>query len=229
MSNDEPKVMPRSGTAAYHTLIYTASEAECLEDMVKLMSEIMSAYGVRGCIDVMTEWVCAVEYIIPPIPRFRDLTGAVSITSMTKRRDDVTETSFAAAVSSAKSAAVREGISFQEAFAKATQMGDHLMSTITAWEPHVQEALRAAHQHRHRDPVRAALWRGPGVRERDHMRLRDACAFVYQLAHYPMRAARELELAVRPPDMQALANDRSIPPHLSLVLSPEGELSRHVR
>lgn len=218
--------VPRYGTTQYRALLYQAVENDGLQETTSALAPLIAAHGIRVCLDALTEWVCAIDYILPNRPAlYRDITGVVDVAQWDDGYLDETRM-IQGMTTAAKLKAKEEDIPEHEAFQSAMAMAEYLTETIRLWRPTVQLALRAAHVHSTRESVRAVLWKGPGVQERDLRRLRDACAFVHHIARYPIRVARELNLPVRPPDFEWLTNDRTLPPHLSLCLSPKGELSR---
>lgn len=217
---------PPKGSAAYYRRIFETAEQESLNDMTPRLHGLWETYGWRSTVDVMTEWICAIEFIIPAKARYRDFTGVVRMDQWNV--NDLLNEGFMLkqAVRASTERAAQDGTELHEEFRQANQVTTRLLHNINDWRPHFTTALRVAHQEKQREPVRCVLTQGPGIRERDWEKLRDGAVYLFQLASWPMRAARETGNLVRPPEVAWLANDLHIPPSMSLVLSPEGEL-RH--
>lgn len=215
MSNPPPR-----GTPRYRQRVLSAADADCLDDATPRLHELWQDYGWRSTIDVMTEWVVSIDFIMPPT--YRDFTGTVDLTKWGGDHLLNQEKMLEHAVRRAQEDADETGVPVHEAFGNARKVTDRLLESIEAWRPVYTRALSAAHQHHDRDPIRAVLSRGPGVRERDWWTLRDGAAYLYQVAHWPITAARQLGRAVRPPDYEWAANDLSVPPHLIVTDLPEG-------
>lgn len=225
MSHTHTDAPPR-GSDGYWSRIFETAEAESLDDCTPRLSSLWTDYGWRSTLDVMTEWICAIDFIIPTKAHYRDFTGAVRIGLWNS--DHLLDEGYmlTQAVRVANERSAIDGTPVHEEFGSATEVTARLLDNIRLWRPVFDQALRTARAERDRMPVRAHLTRGPGVRERDWWVLRDGAAYLFQVASWPMRAAREMGHPMRPPHMDWLTTDTTVPPHMSLVLSPEGEL-RH--
>lgn len=219
---------PPRGSREYYRRIFATSEVETLDQMTHGLSHLWQDYGWRSTIDVMTEWICAIDYILPTDPRagYRDMTGMV-ITEQWASEQYLTEDRLlTTAVKVAAEREEREGLLPHESFARAQEITERLRTHIFAWRPVIKDALRTASSTHERDKVRIVLTRGPGIRERDWLPLRDGATYLYQVADWPMTAARRLGQPLRPPETHWIANDTSIPPHMIMTLLPQGELNR---
>jgi len=226
MSSTLPPV-PRRGSPAYHARVHETAQCATLDEVTARLHALWQAYGWRSTVDVMTEWVCAIDYIIPTAREagYRDFTGAV-ITARWASEEYLSEDKMlAAAIRAAAEREEREGLSAHESFSHATAITDRLRENIFAWKPYVLQALRTAHATHDRDKVRAVLTGGPGIKDREWWVLRDGAAYLYQVAEWPMRAARNLGRPTGPPHLDWLATDHSIPPAMIMAMLPPGELS----
>lgn len=223
MSRD-PAAPPR-GSDLYYRRIFETAEQEKLDDMTPRLHALWEDYGWRSTIDVMTEWVCSIDFIIPPGARYRDITGAVTMDQWNMEHVLNEEWMLTQAVRAAGERSAQDGTALHEEFGEANEVTSRLLEHINLWRPTLNHALRVAAQQKTRDPVRAVLCQGPGIRERDWWALRDGATYLFQIASWPIRAARQLGGPVRPPELPWLEGDLAIPPHMSLVLSPRGELS----
>lgn len=224
MSNPAPA--PKRGSRGYYARIFETAEQESLDTMTPRLFALWDDYGFRSTVDVMTEWVCAIDFIIPSDARYRDFTGVVRMDQWNVEHLLNEGFMLQQAVRAANEYAVRNGTEHHEEFDQAATITTRLLHNINAWRPTYDRALRVAYQAKQRDPVRAVLMQGPGIKERDWWVLRDAAVYMFQLASWPIRAAREHGRPVRAPEAAWLTNDLALPPSMSLVLSPEGEL-RH--
>lgn len=224
---DTPKHYPPPprGTRDYYRAIHRAAEAEDLDRATELLHVLWGDYGWRSTVDVMTEWICAIDYIIPDHPRYRDFTGTVNPSWWAPEKYLSEDRMLAMAVRHAAASEQEDGLSPHESFAHSSKVTDRLRTNVLRWETFLRQGLRTAHTTRERDAVRAVLSRGPGIRERDWWTLRDGAAYLYQVASWPMTAARQLGKPLRPPEMEWLANDTTVPPHMIMSLLPPGELS----
>lgn len=216
---------PPRGSDGYYARIFETAEQHDLNTMTPRLHALWEDYGWRSTLDVMTEWVCSIDFIIPGKARYRDFTGAVRMDQWNVEHLLNEGFMLQQAVRAASERAEATGTPIHEEFAEASTITERLLININAWRPTLDQALRTAHAARHRDPVRAVLVRGPGVRERDWWVLRDGAVYLFQIASWPIKAAREAGWAVRPPHVDWLVNDLSIPPNMALTLSPVGELT----
>jgi hypothetical protein len=218
---------PPRGTEDYYRRIFMSAEVETLDEATHRLYHLWEDYGWRSTIDVMAEWVCAIDYILPADSRagYRDFTGTVITEKWATDQYLTDDYLLATAVKVAAERAERDGLSPHESFATASMITERLRTNVFAWKPFIHQALRTANATHDRDRVRAVLFRGPGVREKDWPVLRDGASYLYQLAEWPMRAARQLGKPVRPPEMDWIAGDLSIPPNSIMSLAPEGELN----
>jgi hypothetical protein len=218
---------PPGGSPAYYGKIARAAERTTLEDATDSLHALWMEYGWRSIIDVMTEWVCAIEFIIPPVPPFRDFTGTVQTTSWDRNELMMDEAHMLRhAVRTANAMSESHGTQYSQEFAMASQITTRLMENVRLWRPVVDTALRAAHMHRDREPVRAALIQGPGILQRDWWPLRDGSAHLYQVASWPMTAARKMGVPVRPPEGKWDGRALHLSTSMALTITPEGELNR---
>lgn len=223
----QPAALPRMGSQDYYRRIFRTAEHRTLDEVTHALHALWHDYGWRSTRDVMAEWICAIDYIIPTAPAagLRDFTGTVLTSKWAKDEFLSEERMLAMAVQTAAQRAERDGTAAHESFAYTRDIADRLRENVFAWKPVFAQALRTAHATEDRDAVRAVLGRGPGVRERDWWALRDGAAYLFQVADWPMSAARELGRPVRPPETAWIANDHSIPPNMIMSLLPPGELS----
>lgn len=212
---------PRRGTPGYRRRILSAADADCLDDATPRLRELWQDYGWRSTIDVMTEWVVSIDFIMPSA--YRDVTGTVDISKWGGDHLLSQERMLEHAVNRAQQDAQETGVPVHEAFSHAREVTDRLLASIEAWRPVYTRALSAAHRYHDRDPIRAVLSRGPGVRDGDWWTLRDGGAYLYQVAHWPITAARQLGRPVRPPEYEWAANGTSISPHLIVTDLPGGD------
>lgn len=221
-----PHDAPRRGSRGYYARIFETAEQERLDDMTPRLHALWEDYGWRSTVDVMTEWVCAIDFIIPSSAKYRDITGVVRMDQWNVEHLLNEGFMLQQAVRAANERAAASGTPLHEEFHEANTITTRLLENINLWRPTLDRALRVAFQAKDRDPVRSVLVQGPGIRERDWWVLRDGAVYLFQLASWPIRAARGVGRPVRPPEMGWLTQDLTIPPAMSLVLSPEGEL-RH--
>lgn len=222
-----PPAPPARGTVDYYRRIFATAEMRTLDETTPLLHDLWVTYGWRSTIDVMTEWVCAIDYILPTDPGagYRDFTGTVMTQKFASEQQLSDEQLLVTAVQVAASRAERDNLSPHESFAATKLITERLRDHITAWRPVVQEALRTANATHDRDKVRAVLFKGPGVREKDWLSLRDGATYLFQLSDWPMQAALQLGKPMRPPEMAWIAGDLSIPPNSIMSLAPKGELN----
>lgn len=213
------------GSRAYYAAIYRTAEHDTLDDTTAALGPLWDTYGWRSTVDVMTEWICAIDYIVPRTHRYRDITGAVDFACWAPDHFLNDDAMLVQVVRIAAERAAMKGITEQESFSHATATTDRLRENVHAWLPVFRHALRIAHTTRERDAVRAVLTRGPGVKEQDWFVLRDGAVYLFQIASYPMRAARELERPVRPPDMDWMAHDLAVPPAMIMKFAEKGVFS----
>lgn len=223
MSSTPPA--PPRGSDAYYRRIFETAEQDTLNDMTPRLHALWEDYGWRSTVDVMTEWVCSIDFIIPTGARYRDFTGVVrmdqwNVDSLLNEGFMLTQ-----AVRAANERSAQDGTPLHEEFSEASTVTTRLLEHINLWRPVLNRALQVAAHEKTRDAVRAVLFQGPGVRERDWWMLRDGAVYLFQIASWPIRAARQLGGPVRPPEAAWLAGDLTIPPSMSIVLSPRGELS----
>lgn len=219
------QTLPPRGSRDYYSRVFAAAEEPCLDDFTPHLRVLWEDYGWRSTVDVMTELICAIEFITPPAPKYRDFTGCVRLERYGSESLLNEEFMLEKAVLAASNTAERDGTEIHDEFGKAAEVTTRLLASIREWRPTLDSALRTAHSHKHRDPVRAVLAQGPGVRERDWWKLRDATAYLFQVALFPMNAARHLGRPLRPPVGEWLLRDERIPPYMALTLAPRGELS----
>lgn len=216
---------PPRGSEAYYSRIFETAEQETLNDMTPRLHALWEDYGWRSTVDVMTEWICSIDFIIPAKARYRDITGAVRMDQWNVEALLSEGFMLEQAVRAANERSQADGTPIHEEFAEASTVTTRLLENVNAWRPTLDQALRVASAERQRDPVRAVLVRGPGIRERDWWVLRDGAVYLFQLASWPIKAARQMGFPVRPPHMGWLVGDLSIPPNMALSLSPTGELA----
>lgn len=217
---------PPRGSRDYYARIFETAEQDELNSMTPRLHALWEDYGFRSTIDVMTEWVCAIDFIIPTNAHYRDFTGVVRMDLWNVEHLLNPGFMLQQAVRASNEAAAVNGTPLHEEFHEANSITTRLLDNINLWRPTLARALRVAYAEKERDPVRAVLIQGPGVRERDWFTLRDGAVYLFQLASWPIRAAKGVGRPVRPPKMGWLTQDITIPPSMALVLSPEGEL-RH--
>jgi len=215
----------RRGSEGYYRRIFETAEQARLDDMTPRLHALWEDYGWRSTVDVMTEWVCSIDFIIPPGARYRDFTGVVRMDQWNMEHILNEEWMLTQAVRAANERAAQDSTPLHEEFEEASTVTTRLLENIHLWRPVLNRALQVAAHEKTRDPVRAVLCQGPGIRERDWWVLRDGATYLFQVASWPIRAARELGGPVRPPELPWLAQDLALPPSMSMVLSPRGELS----
>lgn len=189
--------MPRRGTPPYWSIIYMCAESATLDDATRRLSSHWDHYGPRAVLDVMTEWVCTIDLLTPM--EYRDMTGVCQPERwMRFNVNDADKVSMALRTASQRMDAQTE----QEAFDKAYKITDRLFDHITQWQPIVMQALGQLAQRKDRDMVRGILARGPGVKAREFMPVRDGAAHLYVTTQPLMDMARKGGLSLRAPDFQ---------------------------
>jgi len=220
-----PRPRPLDAHAiAYRKRIYHDAESICgerdfLEDR-RMLDSLWDDHGATGIIDLITEWVCAVDYVVPTnsdshaVKHLRDLTGAINTSPA--RSDDVrAEDLMGHAVQHAREQAREHGTSVQEAFRHYMSRAEEYSAYIEEWRGISRLAFQTAHRAQRREPVRDVIATCGPVRRQQWDSLRTGALYVAEFARPVLQAALENHHPLRPMDADMFSTTLPVPSLLS--------------
>lgn len=120
--------------------------------------DLYEAHGWRGALDLMDLVTWHIGRLAPPV--LRDAYDNVPLSRIIRSDFDQEATMLESAV---ELSASNQGLDFSEAM----DLGEEVARSMQGWLPHIQNAVNAA-AHKDRLGARAALSRGPKLRDPDH-------------------------------------------------------------
>jgi hypothetical protein len=188
LDDDTP---PKRSTPEYAQLIAHVAHLDELHRVVGSLQHLHSDYGWRGPLDVMSEWIAQMENSpAARDPKFRDLTGAVDLTTLLVIHvDDEQRLRLAA---DKKEQYEAKGLPPHEAFRRGLAETEAGIALAQRWLPYFRAALSAAHTAKDRRAITAELFKAPGRTDREEL-LKAAMVVgtaAYALRHHDALAAR---------------------------------------